>query len=272
MSYCSRHVLPFPNCQAFFFADFTFAQRALCAAAILLRAAADSVRFFGIVMTFGLPLFAFSLAHRALWAAAILALPAADMLPRVPFCFPYVAPKAESAAAIALTSLVKRSCSFLRSLTTPIRLVIESLAGIVTGGPSMTALGPAIFAIELIAIQMASFIRSGVPSPLRKEYGAGKESLFLDGAQLQIAAQFGFWGGRFQNSLNARVTLRCSPRSSSITFLSCSENFRDCGADSVRVTRKVLLTRAATFLRHPANGCDPKRTATLRPNGFAGQP
>ena len=120
------HGLIFLIDQAFFFAAFTFAHRARCAAAILFRAAVDSVRFFGIVMTLGLPLVALTLAHRALWAAAILALPDADILPRVLFCFPYVAPKAESAAAIALTSLVKRSCSLFRSLTTLLRLVIES--------------------------------------------------------------------------------------------------------------------------------------------------
>jgi hypothetical protein len=121
--------------QALFFVAFTFAHRARCAAAIFLRAAADKVRFFGIEMTLGLPLFAFTFAHRAFWAAAILALPAADILPRVPFCLAYVMPKAESAAAIALTSLVKRSCSFFKILTTPLSLVIKSPSrGIVTGG------------------------------------------------------------------------------------------------------------------------------------------
>jgi hypothetical protein len=88
------------------------------------------------VTTLVLLLFAFTFAHRAFWAAAILALPAVDILPRVPFCFVYVAPKAESAAAIALTSFVKRSCSFFKILTTPLRLVIKSPSrGIVTGGP-----------------------------------------------------------------------------------------------------------------------------------------
>ncbi len=87
------------------------------------------VRFFGIVMTLGLLLFAFALAHRALWAAAILALPAADIPRRAPFCFPYVAPNAESAAATALTSLVKRSCSFFKIPTTLVRLVIKSPSG-----------------------------------------------------------------------------------------------------------------------------------------------
>jgi hypothetical protein len=120
--------------QALFFAAFTFAHRARCAAAIFLRAAADSVRFFGIVMTLGLALFAFTFAHRAFWAAAILALPADDIVPRVLLCFPYVAPKADNAAAIALTSLVKRSCSFFKILTAPFRLVIKSPSrGIVTG-------------------------------------------------------------------------------------------------------------------------------------------
>ena len=125
--------------QALFFAAFTFAHRARCAAAIFLRAAADSVRFFGIAMTLGLPLFAFTFAHRAFWAAAILALPAADILPRVPFCFPYVVPKAESAAAIATTSLVRRSCSFFNSLTTPLSLVIRSPSRAIVTGEMMTS-------------------------------------------------------------------------------------------------------------------------------------
>jgi len=55
--------------------------------------------------------FAFTLAHRALWAAAILALPAAEMLRRGAVPFLYAMPKAESAAVIALISLVKRACS-----------------------------------------------------------------------------------------------------------------------------------------------------------------
>ena len=80
--------------------------------AIFFRAAADIVRFLGIVTTLPFSLLAFTFAHRALWAAAILALPASDIPRRVPVCFPYAAPKAESAAAIALISLVKRLCSF----------------------------------------------------------------------------------------------------------------------------------------------------------------
>ena len=134
----SRHPSHFSSVigQALFFAAFTFAHRARCAAAIFLRAAADRIRFFGIEMTLGLRLFAFTFAHRAFCAAAILALPAADITLRVPFCLAYVVPKAESAAAIALTSLVKRLCSFFKILTTPLKLVIKSPSrGIVTGGP-----------------------------------------------------------------------------------------------------------------------------------------
>jgi len=52
------------NLYAVFFADFTFAHLARCAAAILRRAAADIVRFLGIVTTFAFcPRFTF--AHRA---------------------------------------------------------------------------------------------------------------------------------------------------------------------------------------------------------------
>jgi hypothetical protein len=104
--------------QADFFAAFTFAHRARCAAAILLRALADIVRFLGIVTTFPFPPFAFTLTQRALWAAAILALPAAEIPPRGSVPLPYAAPKAESAAPIALISLVNRSCSFFNSCTT----------------------------------------------------------------------------------------------------------------------------------------------------------
>lgn len=112
--------------QADFFADFTFAQRARCAAAILLRALADIVRFLGIVTTFAFSPFVFTFAQRALWAAAILALPAADIPPRGAVPFPYAAPKAESAALIAFISLVNRSCSFFNVCTTLTRFVIES--------------------------------------------------------------------------------------------------------------------------------------------------
>jgi hypothetical protein len=121
--------------QADFFAAFAFAHRARCAAAILLRALADSVRFLGNVTTFAFSPFAFTFAQRALWAAAILALPAADILPRGCVPFPYAAPKADSAAPIALISLLNRSCSFLKICTTPASFVIESPSrGIVAGG------------------------------------------------------------------------------------------------------------------------------------------
>jgi len=94
--------------QADFFAAFTFAHRARCAAAIFLRPAADIVRFLGIVTTLPLSLWAFAFAHRVLWAAAILALPAAEIPPRGALPFPYAAPKAESAALIAFISLVNQ--------------------------------------------------------------------------------------------------------------------------------------------------------------------
>jgi hypothetical protein len=110
--------------QADFFAAFTFAHRARCAAAILLRALADIVRFLGIVMTFASPPFAFTLAQRALWAAAILALPAADIRPRGAVPFPYASPKAESAAPTAFICLLSRSCSFFNICTTSPRFVI----------------------------------------------------------------------------------------------------------------------------------------------------
>jgi hypothetical protein len=83
------------------------------------------VRFLGIVTTLPLSLLAFTFAHRARWAAAILALPAADILPRVPVFFPYVVPKADSAALIAFICLVRRSRSFFNSWTTPPKFVMN---------------------------------------------------------------------------------------------------------------------------------------------------
>jgi len=110
----SGHATAFFSLEAYagFFAAFTFSHRARCAAAIFLRAAADIVRFFGIVTTLPFPLFAFTFAQRARWAAAILALPAADIPPRVAVFFPYAVPKAKSAAVIAFIWLVNLSCSF----------------------------------------------------------------------------------------------------------------------------------------------------------------
>jgi hypothetical protein len=66
----------------YFFAAFTFAHRAFCAAAMRLRAAADIFRR-GLTplfpKTLPTPFSARTLAHRARVAAAILALPAADI-------------------------------------------------------------------------------------------------------------------------------------------------------------------------------------------------
>jgi hypothetical protein len=54
----------------------------------------------------------------------MLARPAAEIL-RVPVLLPvYVAPNAESAELIALSSLVRRPCSFFNSRTTPAIFVI----------------------------------------------------------------------------------------------------------------------------------------------------
>jgi hypothetical protein len=112
--------------QADFLAAFTFAHRARCATAILLRALADMVRFLGMVTTFAFPRWPLTFAQRALWAAAILARPAAEILRRVDQPFAYAAPKADSAAPIAFISLLNRACSFLNICTTPLRFVIES--------------------------------------------------------------------------------------------------------------------------------------------------
>jgi len=83
----SRYGREFSHCEPgctsyadFFWAAFTLAHRARCAAAIFLRAVADIVFFLGMLTTFCCPLFVRTLAHRALWAAAILALPAAEIL------------------------------------------------------------------------------------------------------------------------------------------------------------------------------------------------
>lgn len=99
---------------AVFFAAFTFAHRALCAAAIFFRAATESVRLPRIGTTFAFPR---TFAQRALWAAAILPRAAADSF-LVLVAFPYALPKAASAAVIPRSSLVKRSCSFFNSRTT----------------------------------------------------------------------------------------------------------------------------------------------------------
>jgi hypothetical protein len=71
-----------PEGHAVFFCLLTFAQRAFCPAAILLRSAGDIVRFLAVIETTFRPL---TLAHLARWAAAIRARPAADIvLLRIP--------------------------------------------------------------------------------------------------------------------------------------------------------------------------------------------
>ena len=116
---------PPSNHQAVFFPAFTRAHRALCAAAILLRAAAESVRFLRIGTTFfSPPAFSRTFAQRALWAAEIRARAAAESLPLVPVCFPYALPNAASAAPIPRSSLVSRSCSSFSNRTTPTKLSI----------------------------------------------------------------------------------------------------------------------------------------------------
>jgi hypothetical protein len=63
----SRHCFPYSSSYqaVFFFSALVLAHRARCAAAILLRAAVDSVRFRGITTTLLLLSFALALAHRA---------------------------------------------------------------------------------------------------------------------------------------------------------------------------------------------------------------
>ena len=106
---------------AVLFAAFTFAHRALCAAAIFLRATAESVRFPRIGTTLAASR---TFAQRALWAAAILARADLDSF-RVPVPLLYVLPKAASAAPIPRSSLVNRSCSFFSRRTTPAKLDIR---------------------------------------------------------------------------------------------------------------------------------------------------
>ena len=94
-------------------ASLTFAQRARCAATILLRPAADIVRRG----------FAFCFAQRAFCAKLILRRAAADML-CVPRFEPLMLrlPKAESAASMRWTSFCARSRSVLNCRTTTDRL------------------------------------------------------------------------------------------------------------------------------------------------------
>ena len=107
--------------QAVFFPAFIFAHLARCAAAILLRAAGESVGLPSKGTTFAASR---TFAQRALWAAAILARADADSF-RVLVPFLYVLPNAASAAPIPRSSLVNRSCSFFNNRTTPDKLDIE---------------------------------------------------------------------------------------------------------------------------------------------------
>lgn len=104
---------------AFFSCDFTFAHLARCAAAILLRPAADIVCF-----PFGVRFFCF--AQRACCAKLILRRAAADSVRRVPFALaPLYAPtKAESAAFNPVNSRSTRSRSFFICFTIPDTLAI----------------------------------------------------------------------------------------------------------------------------------------------------
>ena len=104
---------------AFFFVDFSLAHRALCAAAIFFRAAADMTRFFletATTLCLRLPfplLSARTLAHRALCAAAIFARAAADNRLRPLRGCPLEAPfNADSAASSCATFFAAWSRSF----------------------------------------------------------------------------------------------------------------------------------------------------------------
>jgi hypothetical protein len=89
-------------------AGFTFAHRALGAAAILLRPAAEIVRF-------GVAVFCF--AQRAFCARLILLRAAADIVRDVPF--ELTLPSAASAASMHWTSFCARSLSLFNCWTTP---------------------------------------------------------------------------------------------------------------------------------------------------------
>src|SRR5262249_25288857 len=103
--------------QAAFFAALTFAHLARCAAAILFRAAGDSVRFFEVVGL--LCAFPFTLAHRALCAAAIRSLAAAESV-LVPVCLLPAPSSAASAASNCATCLAALSRSFFNCWITAI--------------------------------------------------------------------------------------------------------------------------------------------------------
>jgi hypothetical protein len=110
---------------AFFCAAFHFAQRALCAAEIFLRAAAERAR-----RGFAVPvcLFGRVFAQRAFCARLIFRRAAADIVRRCPLAGrpDFELPKASSAASIRSTSFCARSRSFLKCWTTPDRFPIGS--------------------------------------------------------------------------------------------------------------------------------------------------
>ena len=93
-----------------------FAQRARCAAAILFRAAADSVRFRGFdLVAFGCAS-PRTFAHRALCAAAIRALAAAESRP-LPVCLECLEPLSAAKAASKCSTSFAARARFLLQLT-----------------------------------------------------------------------------------------------------------------------------------------------------------
>ena len=96
---------------AAFFSRLTFAHLALCAAAILLRPAAEIVRL-GLTVLF---------AHRAFCAKLILLRAAGDKVCWRDEPFELTLPKAASAASMRWTCFCARSRSFLNCWTTPDR-------------------------------------------------------------------------------------------------------------------------------------------------------
>ena len=96
-------------------ARFTFAHRALCAAAIRFLPAAEIVRFGLAVLCF---------AQRAFCARLILRRAAADMVRDAPF--ELTLPSAASAASMRWTCFCARSRSFFNCWTTSDMFVIET--------------------------------------------------------------------------------------------------------------------------------------------------
>jgi hypothetical protein len=107
--------------QALFFAAFTFAHLASCAAATFFLTAADNagLLFMGTIFR----VFR-AFAHRALRAAAIRGRPATEGL-RTLLPFTYVLPKAAMAAVIPDSSLCNRSSSFFNKNKTSFKTDIQ---------------------------------------------------------------------------------------------------------------------------------------------------